>query len=335
MTGSERRRLAAHIDAFRGREVLVLGDLVADRFLHGDIERVSREAPVLILRETERKVVPGGGGNTIMNLCSLGARPFAIGAVGRDEQGQALRDQLRSAGAKVGGVVQTAQYQTPTKTRVVAGGIHTRRQQVVRIDNGSRSLPAAVQDRLVRKLARSFERGAGLVIADYDLGAASPSILTAARRLTRARPAFTLVDSRRRLTSFRGITAATPNQEELERSTASKSPLDESQIRKSARDLRSRLKAQAICVTRGARGMLLVEKDRYRNIPAFGPDEVADVTGAGDTVMATFALALAAGASYPDAAILANIAAGLVVMKAGTATVTTDELHAALTEESP
>jgi rfaE bifunctional protein kinase chain/domain len=330
----ERERLTRLLGAFRGREVLVLGDLVADRFLHGDIERVSREAPVLILRETERKVVPGGGGNTIMNLCSLGARPFAIGAVGRDEQGQALRDQLRKAGAKVGSVVQTARYQTPTKTRVVAGGIHTRRQQVVRIDNGSRSLPATMQDRLVRNLARSFERGAGLIIADYDLGAATPAILAAARRLTRARPTFTLVDSRRRLTSFRGITAATPNQEELEGSTETKKTFDESQIRSSARSLRSRLGAEAICVTRGARGMMLVEKNRHQNIPAFGPDEVADVTGAGDTVMASFALALTAGASYADAAALANIAAGLVVMKAGTATITVDELRRALTEET-
>jgi len=327
---AERHRLARHVDTFAGRELLVLGDLVADAFVHGDIERVSREAPVLILRETGRMHVPGCGGNTVMNLIALGARPRVLGAVGRDTEGRRLKDALAESGARVRGVVTAEAYATPTKTRIVAGGVHTRRQQVVRIDRSEDRLPTAVAERLALALSRGFEKGLGLVVADYGFGAAAPSVLRAARRATRARPPFVLVDSRQRLAEFHGVTAATPNQEELERALELDAPLDDRSVKSAARRLFRSLGAEALCVTRGSKGMWLVTEGRAEGIPAFGPDEVADVTGAGDTVTATFALALASGAPYRDAAKLANVAAGLAVMKAGTATISPAELSQAL-----
>lgn len=330
MTGAERRRLAGHVERFAGRELLVLGDLVADAFVHGDIERVSREAPVLILRETGRMHVPGCGGNTVMNVVALGGAARVLGAVGRDEAGERLKDVLAANGARVRSVLGAPRYATPTKTRIVAGGVHTRRQQVVRLDRGGDRLPASVGDRLAKALARGFASGAGLVVADYGFGAATPEILSAAYRLTRERPAFVLVDSRRRLTSYSRVTAATPNQEEVEQALGIHEPLDDRAVKAAARKLFRKLGAEALCVTRGSKGMWLVTEGRSEAIPAFGPDEVADVTGAGDTVTATFAMALAAGAPFRDAAKLANVAAGLAVMKAGTATVAPAELQGAL-----
>ena len=333
MKAPTRERLSELIRLFPKTEIVAIGDLFADVFLHGDIERVSREAPVLILKETEQMHVPGGGGNMVMNLVALGCKPKVIGVVGKDHAGDKLKHTLSEAGGKTSGIKRDANYPTPTKMRIVAGGVHTRRQQVVRIDRGATSLSTSTRDQLAKLLARGFESGAGLVIADYGVGAASPTLIRQARKLTRSRPKFTVVDSRDRLLKFPAVTAATPNQEELESSLDKGSLRSDTQIVKGSKQLHQQLKAEALCVTRGSKGMLLVTKERATAIPAFGPDEVADVTGAGDTVTATYSLVLAAGGSHYEAATLANIAAGLVVMKAGTATVSPSELLAAIDDQ--
>ncbi len=328
----ERSRLEAIVDRFSGRRVAVLGDLVADEFVHGDIARISREAPVLILEHRRTLVVPGGGGNAVANLRALDAFPLPVGVVGRDEAGNRLLDHFRRTGVPVRNVVVARGYDTPSKSRILAGGVHTRTQQIVRIDRGAAhgEIPRPVRAELAARLARAVRGAEGLLVADYGYGAASPPIL---RSLGPSRGITTTVDSRGRAAMFRGAAACTPNQEELERAVGADSLGSARAVEQAARELLRRSGDRAVLVTRGARGMCLVERRRPPiHIPAFGEGEVADVTGAGDTVIATFTLALLSGATFAEAAFVANLAAGLVVMKYGTATVGRAELRSALRE---
>jgi rfaE bifunctional protein kinase chain/domain len=329
----DRQRLTELVRGFAGRRVAVLGDLVADEFVYGDIERISREAPVPILKHHKTVVVPGGGGNAVANLRALGAQPLPVGVVGRDESGRRLLDELKQRGISRSGILRLADYRTPSKSRILAGGIHTRRQQIVRVDRGGSdgTLPREVRSALRKALTASLARADGLLVADYGYGAATPELLD---RLTALRGKPLLVDSRARITEFRKTTGCTPNQEELERALDVEPIPDRRAVEEAARRLLRRTGNEAVLVTRGARGMCLVQRRQpARHIPAFGSDEVADVTGAGDTVIAAFTLARIVGASFLDAARLANYAAGLVVMKAGTATVSPDELLEAVHED--
>jgi len=227
-------------------------------------------------------------------------------------------------------------YATPCKTRVLAGGIHTRRQQIVRIDRGSPRgrLASTVERRLVVALRRAARGADGLLVADYGYGAASPELVAAALDPRRRRDLVITVDSRARVERYRGVTACTPNQEELENALGS-GPLDDSTVSGAGQELRRRTNARAVLVTRGARGMVLVERGRAPVvIPAWG-SEVADVTGAGDTVIAAFTVACIAGGSLADAARLANYAAGLVVAKPGTATTSRAEILDAVRQDHP
>jgi len=326
-------RLHRTVDAFRGRTVAVLGDLVVDEFVHGDIARVSREAPVLILEHRQTLVVPGGGGNAVANLAGLGARPLPVGVVGDDAAGKGLLRAFRERGISTRGIVVVRGLATPTKSRVLAGGVHTRRQQIVRIDRGLAhgSLPAEVRATLRARLQDAVGRSAGLLIADYGYGAAEPAIghAVALEAVRTGLPAT--VDSRGRVAAYRGLTASTPNQEELETALGLAPLPTDDDVARAGRALLRKTAHDAIVVTRGSRGMTLFRPRRAPvHVPAFGSDEVADVTGAGDTVIATFTLALIAGADPLDAARLANYAAGIVVMKAGTATVSPAEVHAAI-----
>jgi rfaE bifunctional protein kinase chain/domain len=319
------------IARFAGRRVVVLGDLVADEFVYGDIARVSREAPVLILQHRRTVTVPGGGANAVANLHALGAVPVPVGLLGRDASGNALAEQFRQAGMPTEGLLSPEGWETPTKSRVLAGGVHTRRQQVVRVDRGALpgALSPALQTSLAERLRTALRGAEALLVADYGYGAATPEILSAAGE---AFSGPVLVDSRNRVAAYRSVLACTPNQEEVERVLGRDLP-NEAAVLAAGPELLRRTGNRAALVTRGALGMVLFQGGEAPLVlPAHGSDEVADVTGAGDTVIATFALAVAAGAPLPDAARLANVAAGLVVMKAGTATVSPEELRRALQE---
>ena len=331
-------RLHGVVERFAGRRVAVLGDIVVDEFLHGEIARISREAPVLILEHRETIVVPGGGGNAIMNLRALGADPRPISVVGRDGPGDRVVAALASAGVRgLAGILRVSDRPTPTKTRVLAGGVHTRRQQVVRLDRGTHPAPLdpAVARRLRGALARELDRAEGLLIADYGLGSAAPELAGGPARAAVQRGLPVTVDSRWRVAKFRGLTACTPNQEELEQALGLAPLSGATAVARAGATLRRRLGHRAVVVTRGSEGMVLFERGRRPlAVPAFGSDEVADVTGAGDTVVSAFTLALIAGAGLADAVRIANYAAGVVVTKAGTATLTSDELHRAIDEDS-
>ena len=327
MSAFEASRLAALVAGFRGRRVAVLGDLVCDEFVHGEIARISREAPVLILEEARVEIVPGGGANAVANLRALGAQPLPVGVVGRDEAGAGLLRVFRKRGIGTAGIVVDPGYRTPTKSRVLAGGVHTRRQQVVRIDRGARhgDLPRATRAKIASRLARALARADGLLVADYGYGAATPALVAGSRRAWSGKSVT--VDSRTRVAQFRGVSACTPNQEEVEIAVGRPGLSRPAAAAAAGRELLASTRNRSVLVTRGARGMLLVRpKATPLSIPAFGSGEVADVTGAGDTVIATFTLALLSGGSPEEAAVLANVAAGLVVMKYGTATLSPREL---------
>ena len=322
-------RLIALVDAFEGRRIAVFGDLIVDEFIYGEIARVSREAPVLILNYDSTEIVAGGAGNAASNVAALGGKPSVVGIVGRDEPGQRLMHVLR--GMDLAGVARPAGYRTPTKTRILAGGIHSAKQQVVRIDRASApGLATSHQAALTAKLARAAARCDALLVSDYGSGLVKPRLVAEARRQMR-QGAPVLVDSRYDLFGFRSITTCTPNESEVEQLFNVTIGENARVLEQSGRALLDRLRAQAVLVTRGSRGMALFERKRPTvHIPIHGSDQIADVTGAGDTVIATMTLALASGASYEEAAHLANYAGGIVVMKRGTATVSADELRTAI-----
>ncbi len=325
------QRLRQTVEAFRGRTVVVVGDLIADEYLFGKPARISREAPVLILRFTEREVGLGGAANAAHNVHALGARVVPIGVVGRDAPGDELLGLVHGAGMPTDGIVTENGRPTPVKTRIMAGGYQATRQQVVRLDREPEAeLQTITEDALVTRLTGLAERADAILVSDYGYGTVTPRVFERIRAIARRTGAVVSVDSRYQLPRFTGVTAATPNEAELEQ-LAGTAVDDERAVEKAGRQLLERLEARLLLVTRGSRGMALLERDGGSSfIPIHGTDEIADVTGAGDTVISTFTVALASGAAPIDAATLANMAGGIVVMKRGTATVSPAELAQAL-----
>jgi rfaE bifunctional protein kinase chain/domain len=316
-------RLLELIDAFAEQPILVLGDLVADRFIRGTPKRISREAPVLILRHDGEELVPGGGGNAVANLHALGGRPLPVGIVGDDEPGRALLNLFAARGIPIDGILVRRGYRTACKTRVLAGARHAIKQQIVRFDvEDPVPLTDAERADLEQRLAERATRCRVFVLSDYGLGAADPAL---AMGLAGRDGLVRIADSRHRLADLRGLDGATPNEEELESLEG-----EDGSVLERGRRLRARLGVRYLLLTRGSHGMILFEENDTVSIPVHGTDQVADVTGAGDTVLGTFALAVAAGAEPLEAALLANYAGGVVVMKMGTATLGRDELREAI-----
>jgi D-glycero-beta-D-manno-heptose-7-phosphate kinase len=326
-----RDRLARLIDGFSPRTVVVIGDLICDEYLIGKPARVSREAPVIILKFTDRDVRLGGAANAANNVDTLGARVIPIGVVGRDRAGDEILGLFHANGITTDGIVTETGRPTPVKTRIMAGGYQATRQQVVRLDREpGGELSPITEDALLARLSALASRVDGILVSDYGYGTVTPRVFERVRAIARAADAVVTVDSRYDLPRFTGVTAATPNEAELGELTGEVVD-DERAVEKAGRQLLERLDTELLLVTRGSQGMALLERDGGATfIPIFGTDEIADVTGAGDTVIGAFTLALAAGAAAIDAATLANIAGGLVVMKRGTATVTGEELSQAL-----
>ncbi len=308
--------------------MLVLGDLVADEYVYGQTDRVSREAPVLVVRHESSEVKLGGAANAAANARALGASVTVVGALGEDAMGEALRQLLRHAGI---GLREARVPHTETKTRILAGGINTTRQQMLRVDRGNAPplLPEAAQT-LVAELSAAASQADTLLVSDYGAGVVGEAVRGALRRLAGHPPVC--VDSRFGLQHLSGFWAAKPNEPELQALTGLPLTDDEAVLRAGAA-AREMLGCSALLLTRGRQGMVLFEKARATPIPVHGAHDAVDVTGAGDTVMATFTLALAAGGQPLQAALLANVAGGLVVQKQGTATVSLAELRAELDGE--
>ena len=325
---AEAQALLKIIDRFSTARVALYGDLVLDRFILGTPKRISREAPVIILRHESQRDVPGGGANALANIADLGARVSVVAAVGDDEPGRALTEALRGHGVDTDRIVTVAGYRTPTKVRVLGGGPGSLKHQVARYDIED-TLPADGdwREALLAHLRDVAAANGALAISDYGYGCVRPEALQIVNGS--AKP-WLCLDSRYRIGRFVGVDGATPNLEELEAHCGRRLRFDAA-VATAADELRLELGARFVLATRGNQGMTLVEEgEEARHIPVFGTDQVADVTGAGDTVLAVLSVALAAGAAPFEAACLANIAAGLVVMKFGTATVSADELKEAV-----
>jgi rfaE bifunctional protein kinase chain/domain len=323
----QQERLAAIVRRFPHRKIVVVGDLVADQFLYGEITRVSREAPVLILRYERTVTTPGGAANCATNLASLDARAVLVGVVGHDEAGAGLLDKLGSAAVEGRSIISSPSQRTTTKVRILAGQVHSTRQQVIRIDyEGEPLSDESVREQLRARLRAEIEDADAIIISDYNYGVADEEMAQAVREAAQLRGIPVLVDSRFRLERFPGFTSATPNEDEVEQ-LLGKQLADAAGLEAAAAELRERLGYQALLITRGNHGMVLLEAGAPPlQIDAVGALEPVDVTGAGDTVIATYTLALASGATYADAAHLANHAGGLVVMKRGTASINRQEL---------
>jgi len=333
----EGQRLKKIVEDFPNLTVTVLGDLVADEFVFGEISRVSREAPVLILKHRDRTVVPGGGANAANNLANLGVNVLPVGIVGDDEPGRLLLKYFRHKKIAVSGVLKDKSYTTVTKTRILAGMTHTSRQQVVRVDREPEEAPNSHLTRELYLAARNYAHASdALLVSDYGYGAATPAIVQTLREKGKLGSVPVVLDSRYRMLQYSGATAATPNEPEVEEALNIRIGQDWNKLLAAGEELMSRMKLQSLVITRGRDGMVAFDhKHKPVDIPIFGSDQVADVTGAGDTVIAAFTAALAAGASTEEAAQLANYAGGLVVMKRGTATVSREELLQAIEQTPP
>lgn len=306
--------------------VLVVGDLVADHYVFGQTERVSREAPVLIVRHERDEVKLGGGANVAANARALGAQVTALGLLGRDEMGKAMRALFASQDISLRA---TPSPVTETKTRVLAGGVSTSRQQMLRIDRGlTGEISGKVSKALEKSLVSALAECDVVIVSDYGSGVLNPRT----RELLRAAAASGLkvcVDSRFSLSAYRGFTVCKPNEPELSALTGM--PIgNQAQLTSAAERAIELLECSVLVVTRGRHGMSVFQRGhRAISIPPCGRRDAVDVTGAGDTVSATFALALGSGASPLEAAQLANVAGSLVVQKPGTATITLAELESA------
>lgn len=313
---------------FPNKTIVIVGDLVADQFLRGTIARVSREAPVFILRHDETETFAGGAANAATNVASLRGNAVLIGVVGKDANGDALLEKLAASKVNCDYVLRSEKLTTTTKVRVLAGQHYAPRQQVIRIDyENQQTIDNETLEQLKSNLTKAAENADALIISDYNYGVANHEIAELAKKIAAKKQIPLLVDSRFSLRDFQNATTATPNQEEVEQI------LGKDFTEENCAELCENLGYEALLVTRGNKGMLLVEKNKTLfQIEAVGSKEPVDVTGAGDTVIATYALGLASKLSFAESANLANHAGGIVVMKKGTASVQPEELISSLSK---
>jgi D-glycero-beta-D-manno-heptose-7-phosphate kinase len=327
-------RLPAILSRFDKTRVVIVGDLIADEYLYGKPARISREAPVLILRFTGRQVKLGGAANAAHNVHALGAVARTVGVLGFDAAGDEVAQLFREAGLSTDGLLRVRGRITPVKTRLLAGGHESTRHQVVRLDREPEpGMPPDAETEIIERLEALGRNAQAFLVSDYGYGTVTARVYEAVLALSREHGALVAVDSRYDLPRFRGATAATPNEPEVEALVGEELD-DERSIEKAGRAVLERLDARFLLVTRGNRGMALLEREGpVTFMPIHGSDEIADVTGAGDTVISAFTVGLAAGATPSEAAWLANVAGGVVVMKRGTATVTPREITDSLSRD--
>src|SRR2546426_7824768 len=323
-------RLRSLIDGFSGKRVLVIGDMVADEYLIGRPTRIAREAPVLILELNEERTVPGGATNVAVNARTLGAEVFLAGVVGDDLPGQRLRQAISDLQMNQEGLVTDAQRPTSTKTRILAGSPQIVQQHIVRIDRVDNSeVGQPSKGYIFDYIERMLPSIDAIVLSDYENGVISPEIIETCIPMARQLDKVIVVDSHGSLFRFKGVTALTPNQPEAEL-TLGMSITSEEKLNEAGQRLLDSSQASGVLITRGSEGMSLFEVGRPPlHLPIHRLDsasEIVDTNGAGDTVVATFTLALTAGASMLEAAYLANAAAALVVRRSGCASNSIEEL---------
>lgn len=313
------------------KKIMLIGDMIADVYLEGKISRISREAPVLILEHTDENVVPGGAANAVNNIATLGGQVFAVGIVGNDFPGQELARIFQSKCVAIDGLIEDCSRPTITKTRVMAGGQATVRQQVVRIDKENKdALTPDIERKLIEYVREVIPQMDAVVLSDYGGVTVTSAALQAVIDTCRLHGIPSIVDSRYKIMEYKNVTIVKQNESEAAAAMGLK-VLDGQSLLNAGRTILAELQAEAVLITQGPDGMTLFEKnDTITHIPVTNISEVYDVTGAGDTVVAAMILAVASGATYEEAACLANFTAGIVVRKPGTATATLKELQEAV-----
>jgi D-glycero-beta-D-manno-heptose-7-phosphate kinase len=327
----ERATLRKIIGSFRGKKVLVIGDLMLDEYVYGSTDRISREAPVPILTFNGSLLMPGGAGNACANACSLGATAIPVGVVGEDEPGERLLTLLEDSGIVTNAVASFAGFETIQKTRILAGGVHCAKQQVIRIDRGGRArLRGRVEGFLLERAAGLVSQVDAVLFSDYGYGVVTGKLRSEVIKLAKAKRKVVCVDSRFELVKFKGATVATPNETEAGPAVGMRIR-DRGTLLAAGKKLMDRMGLRSLVITQGSSGMTAFEKGRLPvHIPIFGSDEIADVTGAGDTVAAVVSLSLCCGATVIEASCIATYAGSVVVMKRGTATASAEELIEAI-----
>lgn len=324
--------LLKYLPQFHRQKILVIGDVIADSFITGIPQRLSREAPVLILKHTGDELRPGGGSNAANNVAALGGDVDLVGVIGRDQLGSRFRKMLEDLGIHTDGLIMDRSRPTSVKTRILAGGGPMVKQQIVRIDHLKRDpIDQEVEEELLLTIKETLPSVDAVLVSDYGNGIFTTRVREEIQAMAIKHEKILAVDSRYQLTSFKGMTIATPNQEETE--AALGLPLDSKEkIEEAGWRLRELMEAEAILITLGGDGMQIFTQEGSIHTPASNYTEVYDVTGAGDTVIAVLTLALASGASMVEAMHLANYAAGLVVKRTGVATASQEELRQLLKE---
>ena len=323
------KRFKSIIKQFPRTSVGVIGDMAADVYIYGKPYRLSREAPVIVIRHDYQKVVPGGAANTVNNLIQLGAQVYPMGILGNDDAGVEVFNHFADRCQSTEGLLLSSATETITKTRILAGDDHTSKQQVIRIDKEPRyRLTSDEERKLLAYFTDHASRLDALIVSDYGYGFVTGKILACIKEFARTRTV--VVDSRYRMGDFRGVTIITPNQAEAQELTGIEIR-DAKTLAAAGKNILKNLGCRAVLITQGNEGMTLFERNRKpAHIPICGSDEITDVTGAGDTVASIIGLALGAGATFAEAAHLSNAGASVVVMKRGTATLTAAELASAM-----
>jgi D-glycero-beta-D-manno-heptose-7-phosphate kinase len=323
----DKKDFARLVDRFKGKTICVIGDIIADVYIFGKPYRLSREAPVVVVKYEEAKIYPGSAGNTINNLLALGAHVYPLGFIGKDSTGNKLMDyfsQFRNVDTS--GIIRY-DGSTVTKTRILAGDTHTSKQQVIRIDrDDNRQYRQSEKAQLRDNLSRINALADTFIVSDYGHGTVDRHVVEYMKTIAKDRAV--VGDSRYNLKTFKGLTLITPNESEAYQLSG----LGEGRpIEEVGKKILDSMSLKALLITRGNRGMtLFLKSGTMHHIPISGKDDVTDVTGAGDTVCAVSALSLASGADFYTASRIANYAAGVVVMKRGTATISPEELKQAI-----
>ncbi len=331
------KKIIKTIENFKNCRVLHIGDLILDQFLFGEVLRISREAPVLILKYKETINIPGGGANCLNNLLSLGAKVIPIGIVGEDSEGEWILNYFKDKGVNIKNIFKVKNYHTPVKTRVLAGSFHSSMKQMLRIDKeGEEEFnPSSLKEKIFSCVKNNIKNVDGVVISDYGYGIGNPKFLKEIITYIVKKGKKIVVDSRFKIKEFRNVTSITPNISEIEEAYGIRIGNNMAKMDKIAQKIIDKQNLEAILITRGRLGMSLYERgEKPFHIPVFGSDEVADVTGAGDTVIAVYSLSLFSKADFKTSATLSNYAGGIVVMKRGTATLSSRELISAIINDS-
>jgi len=315
---------------FKNQSLIVWGDFILDEFVYTTTKRVSREAPVLITEYISSELFPGGAGNVVMNLKSLNANPLPVGFIGKDEDGKKLLSIFNDAGINTDGLLAIDNFNTPKKSRILSGGVNTKKQQVLRIDTKNHIKPTDDDyTKLLNKIKGLYLKGNTIIISDYLDESINGDIYL--RLISEIPDAFTVVDSRHNLLSFKNADIITPNEPEFKELFPDNNFIDEKDYLNKGNELMNSLNLNGIVFKRGHKGMVIFEKGKQpRNIEIYGSSSIVDVTGAGDTVISVLTLALQSGLSLYKAAELANIAGGIVVMYEGTYPIKFNELNDAV-----